>query len=258
MSNAQRNIAISIIRNQAPTISRVKLIFNLVFATIVLISTIVIFAITPTPSWPCDILNNYKYVSGIYVTYCLLYCIQSILLYTNRIFTLIDVSVHVVYFAMLIISIYGLRLSVQDECISHPFYILGQVFMWSYFVGLFASALLAFILTAFLSWVLLCNPRVLARTIERVGPNTTGISHEVVQTLNHQHYNPYTSSIINTTCTICMSDYASGDEFIILPCGDGKHHFHKACIEPWLLRNATCPCCRTTISTRPTTAAAAP
>lgn len=212
------------------------------FTTIVTTSTIIVCI-----SNQSTCLQTYKFIAGVYCVYCFLCFVQSAFLYKHKTFALLDIAVYILYFAMLIVSIYGLRLYVPTECKSEELYVLGQLFMWGYFAGLFATTLLAFALTLLLTWVLLCNPRILARTIERVGPNTTGISHETIQTLNHQQYNPYTSALTDTTCTICMSNYASGDEFIVLPCGDGKHHFHKACIEPWLLRNATCPCCRAVI-----------
>jgi len=44
-------------------------------------------------------------------------------------------------------------------------------------------------------------------------------------------------------CAICLSDYEVGDSIRRLPC-DGRHHFHKDCVDDWLRLNASCPNCR--------------
>lgn len=43
------------------------------------------------------------------------------------------------------------------------------------------------------------------------------------------------------TCTICMDEFAVGDEQRTLPC---FHRFHKACVDQWLERSGTCPICK--------------
>jgi hypothetical protein len=42
-------------------------------------------------------------------------------------------------------------------------------------------------------------------------------------------------------CTVCLCEYEAGDELRRLPC---FHAFHRACIDAWMERNATCPVCR--------------
>ncbi|KAK0053426.1 RNA-binding protein 25 [Biomphalaria pfeifferi] len=42
-------------------------------------------------------------------------------------------------------------------------------------------------------------------------------------------------------CSICLKDFESGDQKLILPC---VHNFHIECGDKWLRRNATCPVCR--------------
>ena len=56
---------------------------------------------------------------------------------------------------------------------------------------------------------------------------------------------PYVDTpVLNTgreQCAICLSEFQAVDENIHLPC---NHYFHRACIEPWLQLNNTCPTCR--------------
>eukprot|EP01051_Picozoa_sp_SAG22_P002691 SAG22_NODE_122_length_18920_cov_23.494076_21_plen_86_part_00 len=41
-------------------------------------------------------------------------------------------------------------------------------------------------------------------------------------------------------CTICLSEYADGDERRVLPCG---HRFHLLCIDQWFGTSSKCPLC---------------
>lgn len=38
---------------------------------------------------------------------------------------------------------------------------------------------------------------------------------------------------MNPTCVHSQDDYADGDVLALLPC---KHHFHSACVNPWLVK----------------------
>merc|ERR1711871_71567 len=42
-------------------------------------------------------------------------------------------------------------------------------------------------------------------------------------------------------CAVCHELFEPGDEMTALPCG---HHYHRACIVPWLEMQNTCPTCR--------------
>ncbi|KAG7526304.1 hypothetical protein JOB18_038524 [Solea senegalensis] len=41
-------------------------------------------------------------------------------------------------------------------------------------------------------------------------------------------------------CVICMLDFVYGDPIRFLPC---MHIYHMDCIDDWLMRSFTCPCC---------------
>jgi hypothetical protein len=52
------------------------------------------------------------------------------------------------------------------------------------------------------------------------------------------------AAIGTETCPICIIDFEEGDDLRILPC-DGKHRFHKDCVDAWLLElSSSCPICR--------------
>ncbi|RHX98656.1 hypothetical protein DYB36_002629 [Aphanomyces astaci] len=48
----------------------------------------------------------------------------------------------------------------------------------------------------------------------------------------------------DASCCICLNEYIHDQTLRVLPC---KHHFHQACVDEWLVVNATCPTCRTSI-----------
>ncbi|KAF7063197.1 hypothetical protein CFC21_069718 [Triticum aestivum] len=46
-----------------------------------------------------------------------------------------------------------------------------------------------------------------------------------------------------TTCAVCLAEYADADELRRLP--GCKHVFHRLCVDEWLRRRPSCPLCRT-------------
>ncbi|XP_043190555.1 RING finger protein 150-like isoform X2 [Amphibalanus amphitrite] len=42
-------------------------------------------------------------------------------------------------------------------------------------------------------------------------------------------------------CAVCLEPYRVSDHLRALPC---SHEFHKQCVDPWLLKNRTCPMCK--------------
>jgi len=49
------------------------------------------------------------------------------------------------------------------------------------------------------------------------------------------------SALAMETCTICLGDFANGEEVRKMPC---KHLFHTECIDEWLKKHKRCPLCR--------------
>lgn len=71
----------------------------------------------------------------------------------------------------------------------------------------------------------------------RAGPSTS-------TTASSAQEDPLPESIGRETCPICIVDFEDGDDVRILPC-EGKHVFHQACVDPWLLElSSSCPICR--------------
>ena len=45
----------------------------------------------------------------------------------------------------------------------------------------------------------------------------------------------------NEVCSICITEYTTGNMLRILPC---SHEYHYACIDRWLAEHSNCPICR--------------
>ena len=46
-------------------------------------------------------------------------------------------------------------------------------------------------------------------------------------------------------CAVCYDNFSAGDRLAVLPCA---HRYHLDCVRPWLLKNNTCPACRTEVT----------
>uniref|UniRef100_A0A915HT45 RING-type domain-containing protein n=1 Tax=Romanomermis culicivorax TaxID=13658 RepID=A0A915HT45_ROMCU len=78
---------------------------------------------------------------------------------------------------------------------------------------------------------------------ERVGDASVGLkSTEIAAFTTSKVFSAsaYTENE-KEVCSVCMSDYESGDALLVLPC---IHNFHKLCISRWLTNKPTCPICR--------------
>ncbi|CAM0883992.1 unnamed protein product [Alopecurus aequalis] len=61
--------------------------------------------------------------------------------------------------------------------------------------------------------------------------------------------------VIGTQCTVCLAEYADGDELRRLP--GCRHTFHRRCVDDWLRRRPSCPLCRSSPTPTTTTSAGA-
>src|SRR6266404_4373064 len=76
----------------------------------------------------------------------------------------------------------------------------------------------------------------------RAGPSDSDSSARPTTTASVA--DPLPESIGRDTCPICIVDFEDGDDVRVLPC-EGKHVFHQACVDPWLLElSSSCPICR--------------
>ncbi|XP_052802327.1 RING finger protein 215-like [Mya arenaria] len=54
----------------------------------------------------------------------------------------------------------------------------------------------------------------------------------------------YTKEGTNDSCAICLEKFYLKQKLRVLPC---SHFFHTKCVDPWLVRNHTCPLCKLNI-----------
>uniref|UniRef100_A0A8C3XD16 RING-type E3 ubiquitin transferase n=1 Tax=Catagonus wagneri TaxID=51154 RepID=A0A8C3XD16_9CETA len=69
-----------------------------------------------------------------------------------------------------------------------------------------------------------------------------GLTKEQIDNLATRHYeHSGLDSDLARICSVCISDYVTGNKLRQLPC---MHEFHIHCIDRWLSENCTCPICR--------------
>ena len=102
------------------------------------------------------------------------------------------------------------------------------------------------------------NPIMIERVRQSNGPNTieyerrqqltrAQLSKLKISKINCNDLNPVLvkkEDIFTDLCSICLDDYKEGETIIKLNC---NHIYHKKCLEKWLLKNKTCPYCKTEI-----------
>lgn len=111
------------------------------------------------------------------------------------------------------------------------------------FIGLFLPCIIVLLMLPFVCFCLPCVLRLLA-VMAGVSQKQKGASRADLDKLETK---PFTSGmfdgITEEQCSICLNNYTEGDTLRLLPC-DRRHHFHKDCVDEWLVVNATCPICR--------------
>lgn len=55
-----------------------------------------------------------------------------------------------------------------------------------------------------------------------------------------------------TTCPVCLADFADGEPVRVLP--ECMHYFHAQCIDTWLRGSTSCPMCRAETTPTPSSA----
>lgn len=69
-----------------------------------------------------------------------------------------------------------------------------------------------------------------------------GLTKEQIDNLSTRNYEHSSiDSERGKICSVCISDYVTGNKLRQLPC---MHEFHIHCIDRWLSENCTCPICR--------------
>ncbi|XP_025730951.1 E3 ubiquitin-protein ligase RNF6 isoform X2 [Callorhinus ursinus] len=69
-----------------------------------------------------------------------------------------------------------------------------------------------------------------------------GLTKEQIDNLSTRNYEHNSiDSELGKVCSVCISDYVTGNKLRQLPC---MHEFHIHCIDRWLSENCTCPICR--------------
>ena len=261
MTTTQRNIAITIVRNQDDTTpaSRFGMCISLFYALLITVTTPTVTSmfkssdLCTTPQ-----MQNLYIWSWFYTSTCIFECAYKLFVYlklgeNSKFKQFMRYLLWLVFIGKFVTFVFIAYTSnnVLGECITEPIYKLGIAYLWIYITTrIFLPTLVALLIGILICSALLCRPRSLVHIAERVNRHT-GASDETLQSLNHQIYNPYTTRLDDTTCTICSEDYANGNNIIILSCAEGKHHYHKDCIERWLRINPTCPQCRAPVENGP-------
>ncbi|XP_021860549.1 RING-H2 finger protein ATL66 [Spinacia oleracea] len=79
--------------------------------------------------------------------------------------------------------------------------------------------------------------------VEQPEQRTDGLAPFVVAAIPTMRFHKDAfSSTEDPQCSICLGDYQEKEVLRIMPkCG---HSFHLSCIDPWLMKQSTCPVCR--------------
>lgn len=110
------------------------------------------------------------------------------------------------------------------------------------FIAIFLPCIIIIIMLPFVCFCLPCVIRVLATVVE-VSDGKKGASQADLDGLPTIQYTNGILGQQEEQCSICLNNYKEDETMRLLPC-DKRHHFHKECVDEWLILNATCPICR--------------
>ncbi|KAG7394761.1 hypothetical protein PHYBOEH_004689 [Phytophthora boehmeriae] len=120
-----------------------------------------------------------------------------------------------------------------------------QLALWMIVISyakIFLPCLLLLALLPVLCFCLPCVIRLLSRLQDPM--RGKGATKEVIDRLETKVYAANMFPTEDACCCICLNDYEAAQPLRVLPCA---HHFHKDCVDEWLLVNSTCPTCRKSI-----------
>jgi len=90
--------------------------------------------------------------------------------------------------------------------------------------------------------MLLLNTERTARELEDVLTHRRGLFPETLQQIEQFQWPPAdVQASTQTTCMVCLGEFAACDQCRRLPC---RHVFHSSCVEEWLRRCTDCPICK--------------
>ncbi|DBA05051.1 TPA: hypothetical protein N0F65_000739 [Lagenidium giganteum] len=110
------------------------------------------------------------------------------------------------------------------------------------YAKIFLPCLLLLALLPIICFCLPCVIRVLSRLQDPM--RGKGATQDAIDRLTTEQYEATMFEDEDASCCICLNDYELQQELRRLPC---KHHFHKECVDEWLMVNSTCPTCRKSI-----------
>ncbi|CAH0479992.1 unnamed protein product [Peronospora belbahrii] len=117
-----------------------------------------------------------------------------------------------------------------------------QLALWMIIISyakIFLPCLLLLSLLPILCFCLPCVIRLLSRLQDPM--RGKGATRELIDQLETKTYTNNMFPFEDACCCICLNAYEASQSLRVLPCA---HHFHKECVDEWLLVNSTCPTCR--------------
>eukprot|EP01113_Clastostelium_recurvatum_P040092 TRINITY_DN6201_c0_g1_i5.p1 TRINITY_DN6201_c0_g1~~TRINITY_DN6201_c0_g1_i5.p1 ORF type:complete len:420 (+),score=75.91 TRINITY_DN6201_c0_g1_i5:85-1344(+) len=79
-------------------------------------------------------------------------------------------------------------------------------------------------------------------------PALRGATDAMIRVLPAKRYRTGVIPKDDASCAICLDDYEEGMAIRFLPC---RHHFHRDCVDKWLVTNKSCPFCKRNIDEPP-------